>query len=398
MQAILGISEMKVQTVEGNPGIGFYLALFLLALGLSLGATPLVRRIALRIGIVDTPSARKVHISPVPLLGGLAIFLAFMLALLGLSYWFLPFYIPQLGAILFGATVISFFGFWDDKYGLRPLYKLGAQILVAAWLVVTGVRIELFRFLPFSDEVNTVVTILWVVTVTNAINFIDNMDGLSSGVAAIAAAFFFLAAYQSGQWLVALLGVALAGAALGFVYHNFGFIRGHTPIFMGDGGSLFLGYILAAVGVKLRFSNVDFVTWMVPILVLGVPLFDISLVVLSRTRRRIPFIRGGKDHTSHRLVLLGLSKREAVLVIYLLCGVLGVAALVITGASIADGYWVGGFLLAAALYALYRLEKVPLINTNPKGMSHSKGLKPEISPQSEPLETPDNLPQPESFP
>jgi UDP-GlcNAc:undecaprenyl-phosphate GlcNAc-1-phosphate transferase len=400
MPATGAIFEIQVQTAEGNPGIGFYLALFLLALGLSLVATPLVRRMALRIGIVDAPSARKVHISPVPLLGGLAIFLAFMLALLGLSYWFLPFYIPQLGAILLGATVISFFGFWDDKYGLRPLYKLGGQVLVAAWLVATGIRIELFRFLPFSDQVNVIVTILWVVVITNAINFIDNMDGLSSGVAAIAAAFFFLAAYQSGQWLVALLGVALAGAALGFVYHNFGFIRGHTAIFMGDGGSLFLGYILAAVGVKLRFSNLDFVTWMVPILVLGVPLFDISLVVFSRTRRRIPFTRGGRDHTSHRLVLLGLSKREAVLVIYLVCGVLGVAALVVTGASIADGYWVGGFLLAAALFALYRLEKVPLVDTNPKGMGHSKALKPakpETKQPTEAPESPDNLPRPSGF-
>jgi UDP-GlcNAc:undecaprenyl-phosphate GlcNAc-1-phosphate transferase len=309
-----------------------------------------------------------------------------MIALLGLSYWFLPFYIPQVGAILFGASFIAFVGFWDDRFGLPPIYKLGAQVIAAAWLVATGVRIEFFRFLPFSDVINVAVTILWVVTVTNALNFMDNMDGLSSGVSAIAAFFFFLAAYLSGQWLVALMGVTLAGAALGFVYHNFGFIRSRTPIFMGDGGALFLGYILAALGIKLRFPNIDFVTWMVPILVLGIPLFDITLVVLSRTRRRIPFTRGGKDHTSHRLVMLGLTKREAVLVIYLLCGVCGVAALVVTGASIADGYWVGGFFLAAALGAFYRLEKIPLVDTNPKGMGHRKNPKPASQP--EPFETP----------
>ncbi|MBN9388323.1 MAG: undecaprenyl/decaprenyl-phosphate alpha-N-acetylglucosaminyl 1-phosphate transferase [Chloroflexi bacterium] len=378
--------NVEVQNAEGNPGIGFYLALFVLALVLSLGVTPLVRRLALRVGFVDAPSARKVHISPVPLLGGLAVFLAFMVALLGLSYWFLPFYIPQVGAILFGASFIAFVGFWDDRFGLRPLYKLGAQVIAAAWLVATGVHIEFFRFLPFPDVVNVIVTILWIVTVTNALNFMDNMDGLSSGVSAIAAFFFFLAAYLSGQWLVALMGVTLAGAALGFVYHNFGFIRSHTPIFMGDGGALFLGYILAALGIKLRFPNIDFVTWMVPILVLGIPLFDITLVVLSRTRRRIPFTRGGKDHTSHRLVMLGLTKREAVLVIYLLCGVCGVAALIVTGASIADGYWVGGFLLVAALGAFYRLEKIPLVNTNPKGMGYRKN--PKQVPPTEPLETP----------
>lgn len=364
-----------VETTPGNPGIGFYLALFIVSLGLALTGTPLARRLALRIGIVDAPSARKVHLSPVPLLGGLAIFAAFMLGLLVLSSLFLPLYVPQLAAILLGATVISFFGLWDDKWGLRPLYKLAAQVLVAAWLVVTGVQIEVLRFVPFAEVANVAATILWVVAITNAINFIDNMDGLSSGVSAIAAAFFFLAAYQSGQWLVALMAIALAGAALGFVYHNFGFVKGRTVIFMGDSGSLFLGYLLAALGIKLRFSNVDFVTWMVPVLVLGVPLFDISLVVISRTRRRIPFTRGGKDHTSHRLVALGLTKREAVLVIYLLCGMLGVAALVVMGASVADSYWLGGVGVVAALWALFKLEQVPLINTNPKVEGYGKGLK-----------------------
>ncbi|HEX2909331.1 MAG TPA: MraY family glycosyltransferase [Chloroflexia bacterium] len=373
----------NVQEAPGNPGIGFYLALFLVSLFLSLAGTPLARRLALRTGIVDAPSVRKVHLSPVPLLGGLAIYAAFMLGLLSLSYWFLPFYIPQLAAILLGATVISFFGLWDDKWGLHPLFKLCAQMLVAMWLVVTGVQVEFLHFLPFSNLLNVLATVLWVVTISNAINFIDNMDGLSSGVSAIAAAFFFLAAYQSGQWLVALLSIGLAGAALGFVYHNFGFIKGRTQIFMGDSGSLFLGYLLAALGIKLRFPNTDFVTWMVPVLVLGLPLFDISLVVISRTRRRIPVMRGGKDHTSHRLVALGLTKREAVLVIYLICGMLGVAALVVTGASVADGYWVGGSLALAGLIALYKLEQVPLINTNPKVEGYSKGLKPKRASEAE---------------
>lgn len=368
--------QARVQSETGNPGIGFYLALFLISVVISLIATPLARRFALKMGIVDAPSARKVHASPVPLLGGLAIFLAFQLALLGFSSWLLPFYVPQLGAILLGAAAISFFGLWDDKWGLRPLYKLGGQVLVAVWLIITGVQIEFLRGFPGSNLINMAATILWVLTITNAVNFLDNMDGLSSGVAMIAAAFFFLAAYTSGQWLVALIAVALAGAALGFVYHNFGLIKGRTAIFMGDTGSLFLGYMLAAIGIKLRFDNTDFVTWMVPVLVLGIPLFDITLVVISRTRRRIPFTRGGKDHTSHRLVALGLTKREAVLVIYLLGGGLGVIALIVTNATIGDGYWLGGFILVLALYAFYKLEQIPLINTNPKVEGYGKGLKP----------------------
>lgn len=373
-----------IQNAPDNPGIGFYLALFLVSLILALLGTPLARRLALRAGIVDAPSARKVHHSPVPLLGGLAIFVAFVFGLLGLTYWLLPFYVQQVAAILLGATVIALFGLLDDKWGLHPIIKLAAQVLVAGWLVATGVRIEAFHFLPFPDVMSASITILWVVVVTNAVNFMDNMDGLSSGIAGIAAAFFFLAAYQSGQWLVALMSMALAGAAFGFVYHNFGFIKGRTQIFMGDSGSLFLGYVLAALAVKLRFANTDFVTWMVPVLVLGVPLFDISLVVISRTRRHIPVYRGGKDHTSHRLTMLGLSKREAVLVMYMAGGALGVAALIITGASVTDGYWVGGFVALAALGFLLRLEKIPLINTNPKVEGYGKApTKPSSTPPEE---------------
>jgi UDP-GlcNAc:undecaprenyl-phosphate GlcNAc-1-phosphate transferase len=125
------------------------------------------------------------------------------------------------------------------------------------------------------------------------------------------------------------------------------------------------------------------VTWMVPVLVLGVPLFDISLVVISRTRRHIPVYRGGKDHTSHRLTLLGLSKREAVLVMYMAGGALGVAAQIITGASVTDGYWVGGFVALAALAFLFRLEKIPLVNTNPKVEGYGKAPKPSSSPPPE---------------
>jgi UDP-GlcNAc:undecaprenyl-phosphate GlcNAc-1-phosphate transferase len=361
----------QIQNTPENPGIAFYLALFIASLVLSLGATPLMRRIGLKIGLVDAPNARKVHFSPVPLLGGLAIYFAFMIALLALSSWLLPFYIPQIAAILFGATVISLCGLLDDKWGLSPYIKLGAQLAVAVWLIITNVKIEVFRL----DTLNIIITLIWVITITNAFNFLDNMDGLSAGVAAIAGAFFFLTAYLSGQWLVALMGAAIAGAAAGFVYHNFGFIARdeQKKIFMGDSGSLFLGYMLAATAIKLRFSfNSDYITWMVPVLVLGLPLFDISLVTFSRLRRKISPLRGGKDHTSHRLVALGLSRREAVLVIYLVCGVLGVAALIIMGANIRDGYFLGGTVLVLMGWAFLRLEHVPLVNTNPKMSTYSK--------------------------
>ena len=360
--------DIAIQNVAGNPSIAFYLVLFVLSLVFGLAGTPLVRRLALRTGVVDAPSARKIHVAPVPLLGGAAIYLGFMLTVTALSYWVLPFYILQLAAIVLGGSFMFFIGLLDDKWGLSPYVKLGAQIIAALWLIWTGVIIEALQ----NDWLNVGATFIWIIVITNAINFLDNMDGLSAGISAIAAGFFFLAAYLSGQWMVAAMGAAMAGAAAGFVYHNFGIIKQGKAIFMGDSGSLFLGYILAAIGIKLRFNNTYFVTWMVPVLILGLPLFDITLVVISRLRRRLSPLRGGKDHTSHRLVALGLNKRETVLVIYLICGALGVAALVVTGASIGDGYMVGGLVALLFGWSLIRLEQIPLINTNPAIQGYSK--------------------------
>ncbi len=371
----LSPTPITIQEVSGNPGIAFYLILFVTALVFGLTGTPLVRRFALRIGVVDAPSARKIHAAPVPLLGGAAIYLASMLTVLALSYWMLPFYILQLAAIVAGGSFMFFIGLLDDKWGLPPLIKLGAQFLAAFWLIFTGVQVEA---LPYQF-LNVIGTIVWIIVITNAINFLDNMDGLSGGVSTITAGFFFLAAYLSGQWMVSAMAAAMAGAAAGFIYHNFGIVRQGKAIFMGDSGSLFLGYVLAAVGIKLRFNNTHFVTWMVPVLILGLPLFDFSLVFISRLRRKMSPLRGGKDHTSHRLVALGLTKREAVLVIYMICGGLGVAALVVTGATINDGYMVGGLVALLAAAAFVKLEQIPLVNTNPANQSHSKGLKPEAT-------------------
>jgi UDP-GlcNAc:undecaprenyl-phosphate GlcNAc-1-phosphate transferase len=202
---------------------------------------------------------------------------------------------------------------------------------------------------------DVVVTMLWLVGVTNALNLLDNMDGLSGGVAAIAAAFFVLMSAFSGQYLVGALAAAVLGACIGFLIYNFN----PASIFMGDGGSLFLGFLLAVIGIKLRFpDNVTFVTWMIPPLVLGVPLFDTGLVIISRLRRGLnPLTTPGKDHVSHRLVATGMTHREAVLTLYLVAGALGVVAIFVTQASVLEGYVVGGSVAVAALYSLWRLER-----------------------------------------
>jgi UDP-GlcNAc:undecaprenyl-phosphate GlcNAc-1-phosphate transferase len=205
---------------------------------------------------------------------------------------------------------------------------------------------------------NLAATVIWVVVITNAINLLDNMDGLAGGIAAIASAQFALMCFFSGQYLVGALSIAVLGACLGFLVYNLS----PANIFMGDSGALFLGYVLAAIGIKLRFpDNVTFVTWMVPVLVLGLPIFDTTLVIISRLRRgRNPLTTPGKDHVSHRLVAAGMTQREAVLTLYVVAFVLGLLAVGVTQASIVEGYLVGGIVLLTGLYALWRMERPPL--------------------------------------
>lgn len=326
-----------------------FMLIFASALVLAVGGTPVARHIALRLGIIDQPSARKVHVNPIPLMGGVAIYGAFIAALLlfGNRYR-----LNELVGILVGASLVSFLGLWDDRRSLPPFLKLAGQFLAASILLLSGVRIGTFPW----EAVNIAVTLGWIVVITNAMNLLDNMDGLSGGVGASAAVFFLLLATMNHQYLVGALSAALVGACLGFLVYNFN----PASIFMGDAGSLFLGYVLAAVGIKLRFpEGAEIVTWMVPVLILGLPLFDTTLVLISRTRRRLnPLTTPGKDHVSHRLVAMGYTRREAVLICYLVCTCLGVLALFITQASVAAGYVVGGTVALTGLWGIWRLEQV----------------------------------------
>jgi len=324
--------------------------IFASALLLVIGATPGARWVAIRLGIVDQPAARKLHTRPIPRFGGVAIYGAVVIALLVFEE---RFRVNQLVSILVGATWVSFLGVWDDRWELRPILKLLGQIVAAIILIVTGVQVE---FLP-SDLLNWILTVVWVVGLTNAINFLDNMDGLSGGIAAIASAFFLLMAVQNGQYLVGGLSAALLGASVGFLVYNFN----PASIFMGDTGSLFLGFMLAALGIKLRFpGSTDAITWMVPVIVLGVPIFDTTLVVLSRLRRGLHPVTAGKDHASHRLVRMGFTQREAVMALYLVGGMLGMVAVFVTQAGLVEAYLFGAAVLLAAVFGIWRLERVPL--------------------------------------
>ncbi len=325
-----------------------YLLVFAGALVLAVGATPAARFLAPRIGVVDQPEARKIHRHPVPRLGGAAILVAVIVVavVLGERHNF-----NQFGTILVGATGISFLGLIDDRWGLRPLIKLVGQIAAALLLHASGVYVGTFH----HPVLNLVVTVFWVVYITNAVNLLDNMDGLAGGVAAIAAAHFALMCSFSGQYLVGALSIAVLGACLGFLFYNLN----PASIFMGDSGSLFLGFMLAATGIKLRFpENVTFVTWMVPVLVLGVPIFDTALVVISRLRRGLnPLTSPGRDHVSHRLVAAGMGRREAVLTLYVVSFAVGLLAIFVTQASILEGYIGGGTAALVGLFGLWWMER-----------------------------------------
>ncbi|KPV50876.1 glycosyl transferase [Kouleothrix aurantiaca] len=325
--------------------------IFLTALIFSIVGTPIARRIALYVGVVDAPAARKMHAAPVPLLGGAAIYASFMVGLILLGD---RAYIRELIGILLGATLVSLFGLADDHWGLHAYLKLGGQLLAGVVLLLGGTQVYLF---PSHPWLNWAITLLWVVGMTNALNLLDNMDGLSGGVTTVAAAFFMLLAALGNppQVLVGAMAAALVGACVGFLRYNLN----PATIFMGDTGSLFLGFVLAALGIKLRFpNNVPWITWLVPVCVLALPIFDTTLVFVSRILRgKNPLTTPGKDHLSHRLVALGLTRREAVLTCYLIGGACGMVAIYIAQSQFPHGYVAAALLALAGIVGIIWLER-----------------------------------------
>lgn len=311
-----------------------YLAVFSSALAVVLLATPWAMSAARRLGVLDVPSARKVHLQPTPLLGGVAIYAAIWIALLLISrlelarqYVFLPDTTGELAIIFLSTVVLILVGILDDHAtgGIPPWAKLLGQLLAAAIVLAAGVRFHVFGLLPLD----LVLTLVWLVGISNAVNFLDNIDGLSAGATAIAAAFFFLLASANGQYLVAIMALAVAGGCLGFLRYNFN----PAVIFMGDAGTLFLGFLLAIIGAKLQLGPTGWWGLLAAVLILILPIFDTTFVTLNRLRTGRRVTQGGKDHTSHLLVRRGLPHRQAVLVLYTVALAGGGAALALTWIS-----------------------------------------------------------------
>jgi UDP-GlcNAc:undecaprenyl-phosphate/decaprenyl-phosphate GlcNAc-1-phosphate transferase len=335
-----------------------YLIAFGVALLASLGLTVPIRHLALHYGMVDKPGPRKVHVNPIPLLGGIAIYLGFVLAILLTIH---AASLQQMIGILAGATLLAIVGLLDDGGLLHHQVKLFIGMPIAAlFLIATGIRAQLFsQFLPGTSGaiLDGCFTVVWVMGITAAFSILDHMDGLCAGIAAVAAAFFTISAALGGQMLVRTLGAATLGAALGFLRWNFN----PAKIFMGDGGAMFLGFLMATLSLKVRPDGAQFpAAWIVPVLILGVPIFDTVLVSISRARRGLlPFTSPGKDHTAHRLSNMGLGHRGAVLALYCVAGVFGSLALLVPRISNGSAYVLVGALAVFGLVAVLFLESVP---------------------------------------
>ncbi|HWY06883.1 MAG TPA: MraY family glycosyltransferase [Candidatus Acidoferrales bacterium] len=331
---------------------------FLIASSASLLLTVPVRALAIRVGMVDLPGPRKVHLKPIPLLGGLAIYGGVMLAIL------IVFDGParsQVIGIVSGATLVAVVGFLDDRGWLHHQIKLFAGMpLAAVILLISGIHAQVFSLVirgSLGYWLDAALTIVWVVGITASFSILDHMDGLCAGVAAMASAFFTIIAYLNGQTLVATLAASVLGAAAGFLRWNFK----PAKIFMGDGGAMFLGFLMATLALKLRLDHSSsLATWLAPVLILCATIFDTTLVTISRSRRGLlPFATPGKDHSAHRLANLGLGQRGAVLTIYLVGAISGGAAILVTYLSNRAAALVGLVVILAMLLAIVWLERAP---------------------------------------
>lgn len=331
---------------------------FAAAFLISLASTPLARRIAFALGIVDKPNPRKVHAVPTPMMGGLAVLCGFLAGLatanrLGLLH---PTLTPQVTGIVAGVALMFVIGLVDDKRGVSPRNKLLGQFIAACVLVWFEVRLAIFIR---DNVVTTLITMLWIVGITNSFNLLDNMNGLSAGVGFIAACAFGWVAYQQYDSQVMLMAGALAGALLGFLPYNFPRAR----IFLGDAGSMLIGFTLAALsvqGIYLAQSKLTHLPVITPILILGVPLFDTLSVMTIRVSRGISIFTADKNHFSHRLVDLGMTQKQAVLLIYLVAVAVAIPATLLSRVTRAEAILLllQELLLFGIIVALMRVGMV----------------------------------------
>ena len=324
------------------------------SLAISLAATPAVRLFSQRVGAVDVPKdSRRMHSAPMPMLGGLAIYIGFVVSVMLLAE-----ITQQVRGILIGSVIIVVIGAIDDIRPLHAILKFCIQIVAALVAVYHGVVVEAFSN-PFTfgasqyihlSTLSIPVTVLWIVGITNSVNLIDGLDGLAVGVSTISSIVMLVIAIMLSDPNVALIMAALTGACLGFLPYNFNPAR----IFMGDAGALLLGYILATMSILGLFKLYAVVSFAAPFLVLALPFFDTSFAFLRRLLKGKKPWSPDRGHFHHRLLDMGLSQKQAVLVLYVVSGVFGIAAVIVaTSDEIRALIWVAALALASIIVYLF---------------------------------------------
>ena len=302
---------------------------FSLSFFISLASTPIVKNLACKVGAIDVPDGkRRVHKSPIPRLGGLAIFFGFICAVLAFAD-----IDAQMRGILIGTLLIVAIGIVDDVKQLKASVKLLVQIVAAIVVVLHDVKIMAISVPSFIVEggilplkwLSIPITILWIVGVTNAVNLIDGLDGLAVGISSIATFSLFFIAILAGEPAVALISAALAGSCLGFLPYNFN----PAKIFMGDTGSTFLGFILSVICIEGLFKGYAIISFIIPFLILGLPIFDTSVAIIRRIHDKRPIMGADRGHLHHRLIDLGFSQKQTVAILYVIAMLLGLSAVVL---------------------------------------------------------------------
>lgn len=332
---------------------------FLAAFGTVLLVTPLVIKFAHKIGATDKPNHRKVHQKVMPRLGGLAIFIGVVVGYIASGL-----YDERIYGITAGAIIIVVIGILDDMYELKARTKLIGQLLTAGVVVYTGLKIE-FITIPFVIErfdlgwLAIPVTILWIVGITNAINLIDGLDGLAAGISSIAIATLAVMAGMAGKEMILTLCLIVLGSTIGFLFYNF-----HpAKIFMGDTGALFLGYCISVFSLLGLYKSVTLFSFVIPIIILGVPIFDTAFAIIRRFLNKQPISAPDKSHLHHRLLAIGISHRNTVLLIYVFGIFFSICAVMLTSAT-----FLGTILIMIALVITIQFiaEVVGIINVRHK--------------------------------
>ncbi|UFT98895.1 undecaprenyl/decaprenyl-phosphate alpha-N-acetylglucosaminyl 1-phosphate transferase [Radiobacillus kanasensis] len=334
-----------------------------------------IKKLAMKIGAIDHPNYRKVHTKATPRLGGLAIFLGVVIGLLYIR----PEH-PQLLEIVLGAFIIVITGLLDDKYQLKPILKLSGQIaatiiVISSGLIIDRITIPLLGVIELHGW-SIIVTFFWIIGITNAINLIDGLDGLAAGVSTIALMSITVMAFMDYRMTVIYFCIVLIASNLGFLFHNF-----HpAKIYMGDTGSMFLGYSIAVISIMGLFKNITLFSFVIPIIVLAVPIFDTLFAMLRRFINGESIMMPDKKHFHHNLLAAGFSHRATVLIIYGFSAVFGISAIVFSNASLVVSILISFVILLllhiiAEVVGIVGKGKRPIVQLTRKSVMKIKNKK-----------------------